>query len=144
MGGDAMNIAPFIFVGLLATFSISWFGYVFRPYVELSRQEPFQHPITQQVYPINRGGFAQQGAEVYRAQGCAACHTQQVRSEAEGNDIEWGFGSRRTVGTDFMLENPPLLGGIRLGPDLSNIGLRKGTNDIEWHYAHLLAPKSKV
>ena len=139
-----MNIAPFVFIGLLATFSISWFGYVFRPHAELSRQTPFVDPITSAVYPIGRSGAAIQGAEVYRAQGCAACHTQQVRPEQEGNDIARGFGTRRTVGTDFMLDRPPQLGAIRLGPDLANFGLRKTTNDVNEIYLHLLEPKAVV
>lgn len=139
-----MNVAPFIFIGLLATFAMSWFGYVFRPNAELSRQTPFVDPITSAVYPVGRGGQAIQGAEVYRAQGCAACHTQQVRPEQEGNDIQRAFGFRRTVGTDFMLDNPPQLGAIRLGPDLANYGLRKTTNDLSEIYLHLLDPKAVV
>ena len=139
-----MNIAPFIFIGLLATFSISWFGYVFKPQAELGRQEQFADPITAQIYPLARSGQAEQGAEVYRRQGCAACHTQQVRSRNEGNDMERGWGTRRSVGTDYLFEHPPQIGSVRLGPDLSNMGLRKGTNDIDWHYKHLLAPRSVV
>ena len=137
-----MNIAPFIFIGLLATFSMSWFGFVYRPTAELSRQEPFKDPITAAVYPVGRSGQAIQGAEVYRAQGCAACHTQQVRPEQEGNDLKRGFGIRRTVATDYMLDNPPQLGVIRIGPDLANFGLRKTTNDVNWIYLHLLQPKA--
>jgi ribosomal protein L7/L12 len=29
-------------------------------------------------YPVNRPGLARQGLEVYRVNGCAACHTQQI------------------------------------------------------------------
>jgi cytochrome c oxidase cbb3-type subunit II len=137
-----MNIAPFIFIGLLATFSVSWFGFVYRPTAEFSRQEPFKDPITAAVYPVGRSGEAIQGAEVYRAQGCAACHTQQVRPAEEGNDLKRGFGLRRTVSTDYMLDRPPQLGAIRLGPDLANFGLRKSTNDVNWVYLHLLRPKA--
>jgi cytochrome c oxidase cbb3-type subunit 2 len=139
-----MNIAPFVFIGLLATFAMSWFGFVFRPHAELSRQPAFVDPITSAVYPVGRSGQGVQGAEVYRAQGCAACHTQQVRPAQEGNDIQRGFGTRRTVGTDFMLDNPPQLGAIRLGPDLANYGLRKTTNDLNEIYLHLLDPKAVV
>jgi cytochrome c oxidase cbb3-type subunit II len=139
-----MNIAPFIFIGLFATFSLSWFGYVFKPQADLGKQEPYADPITGAVYPIPRDGLAMQGAEVYRAQGCAACHTQQVRDKSEGNDTERGWGFRKTVASDYMLENPPQLGSVRLGPDLANVGLRKGTNDVQWHYKHLFNPKSVV
>lgn len=139
-----MNIAPFVFIGLLATFSLSWFGYVFRPHVEFSRQQPFVDPITAAVYPIGHSGQANQGAEVYRAQGCAACHTQQVRPAEEGNDIQRGFGIRRSVATDYMLEQQPQIGAVRLGPDLANFGLRKTTNEVNWVYLHLLSPTAVV
>src|SRR4051812_37598807 len=98
-----MNIAPFIFIGLFATFSLSWFGYVFKPQADLGKLEPYADPITGAVYPIGRSGLAMQGAEVYRAQGCAACHTQQVRAKNEGNDIDRAWGIRKTVGGDYML-----------------------------------------
>src|SRR5205809_7397920 len=127
-----MNIAPFIFIGLLATFSMSWFGFVYRPTAELSRQEPFKDPITSAVYPIGRTGQAMQAAEVYRAQGCAACHTQQLRPAQEGNDLKRGFGLRRTVGTDYMLDRPPQLGAIRLGRDLANFVIRTSTTEVDW------------
>ena len=137
-----MNIAPFIFIGLFATFSVSWFGYVFRSQAEIGREGQFTNPITGAVYPIAREGRAQQGAEVYRAQGCAACHTQQVRAMTEGSDIVRGWGIRRTVAADYMLDRPALLGNVRLGPDLANLGLRKGTNDVVALYKHLINPRS--
>lgn len=137
-----MNFAPLIFLGLFATFSLSWFAYVLKPYVDFGRQAPHVDQISGAVYPIGRSGLAKQGAEVYREHGCASCHTQQVRSREEGNDLSRGWGARRTVAADYMLDNPPLLGAVRLGPDLSNIGTRK--TDPIWHYVHLYEPKSKV
>lgn len=137
-----MNFAPLIFVGLFAAFSLSWFAYVLKPYADFGRQAPFQDKVTGAVYPMARPGNARQGAEVYREHGCASCHTQQVRAAQEGNDIARGWGARRTVAPDYMLDNPPLIGTIRLGPDLANVGTRR--TDANWHYAHLYEPKSKV
>jgi cytochrome c oxidase cbb3-type subunit 2 len=137
-----MNIAPFIFIGLLATFSASWFGFVFRSQADIGRQTQFTNQITGLVYPIPRDGEAAQGAEVYRAQGCASCHTQQVRAESEGPDIPRGWGIRRTVLEDFMLERPAQLGSVRIGPDLANVGLRITTNDVMRQYKHLINPRS--
>lgn len=116
-----MNIAPFIFIGLLATFSFSWFGFVFKPQAEMARTGQFADPINGSIYPLARSGQAQQGAEVYRAQGCAACHTQQIRSTNEAGvdpkDIARGWGTRRTVAQDFLMDQPPQLGAVRLGPE---------------------------
>jgi cytochrome c oxidase cbb3-type subunit 2 len=71
------------------------------------------------VYPQNRH-FA--GREVYVSQGCFYCHSQQVRDPQYGPDIERGWGSRRTVARDYIFEDAPLLGSLRLGPDFTNYG----------------------
>src|SRR5947209_17762166 len=38
-------------------------------------------------YPSGRSGLARQGLEVYRANGCAACHSQQVRQTGTVCDL---------------------------------------------------------
>jgi hypothetical protein len=40
------------------------------------------------LYPTPRPGLAQQGLEVYRAQGCAYCHSQQVRQSGTRFELE--------------------------------------------------------
>ena len=44
--------------------------------------------------PVPNGtpGSAQQGSNEYLALGCTACHTQQVRLEEAGFDVERGWG----------------------------------------------------
>jgi len=39
------------------------------------------------VYPLNRPGEANQGLQIYRANGCAACHTEQVQQEGVACDV---------------------------------------------------------
>ena len=41
-----------------------------------------------QRFTGDRPGQARQGAEVYRANGCAECHTQQVRPKGLGADLD--------------------------------------------------------
>ena len=80
-------------------------------------------------------GLAGQGRDVYRANGCIYCHSQQVRPEGFGADIARGWGSRRTVAQDYVGERPVLLGTMRTGPDLANIGARQPS--AAWHHLHL-------
>lgn len=90
-----MNHGPLIFLGILFTLALSWCGLVFAPQIQLGRQEVVN--ATGQLYPPNRPGLAQQGGEVYRANGCQYCHSQQVQpkgleltsSAAGANDIAW-------------------------------------------------------
>jgi cytochrome c oxidase cbb3-type subunit 2 len=76
------------------------------------------------AYPNSPPGLAAQGAEVYRAYGCAYCHTQQVRPAELGSDLAHGWGIRRSVAHDYIYERTVMPGTERLGPDLANAGLR--------------------
>ena len=60
----------------------------------------------------------------------------------KGADIERGWGLRRTVGRDYLLDTPVMLGSQRIGPDLSNLGNRNP--DTNWHLVHLFNPRLTV
>ena len=81
-----------------------------------------------------RPGMARQGEQVYRANGCFYCHSQQVRPEGFGTDTERGWGGRpgpvQSVAEDYLYDRPAMLGTQRIGPDLANIGVRQ-TNEME-------------
>lgn len=66
------------------------------------------------------------------------CHSQQVRPPGFGADQERGWGARQTRPVDHIFDNPPLLGTMRTGPDLANIGVRQPSR--EWHLLHLYYP----
>lgn len=57
-------------------------------------------------------------------------------------DIQRGWGFRRTVARDYLLDQPTMLGSQRIGPDLSNIGNRRP--DANWHLLHLFQPRKVV
>lgn len=118
-----MNHGALIFLSAFLTLALSWAGLVMTPQLQLGRLEPVPQPAPLPDYPTPRPGLAQQGLQVYRALGCAECHTQQVRPE--GADLERGWGLRRTVAQDFLADAPVLLGAVRVGPDLANVGLRE-------------------
>jgi cytochrome c oxidase cbb3-type subunit 2 len=78
-----------------------------------------------------------EGREVYVANGCSYCHTQQVRPLAE----DAAFGRPSTAG-DFVYQTPELLGSERTGPDLTNVAKRRGS--AVWQYIHLYNPRAVV
>jgi cbb3-type cytochrome oxidase cytochrome c subunit len=210
-----MKHGPLIFLGLLFALSLSWLGMVATPQLQLGNQQPTNMQTFNLTYPIPRSGLASVGRDVYRANGCAYCHTQVIRQEgnrfdlvlansgtnqtavaevliglkrdldpaavqrliasapvsimtdsvkskldgaqkalaaagAEANvrvvptgpDIERGWGSRLSVAHDYLYDNPVLLGSVRLGPDLTNVGTRRP--DAIWHLVHLFDPKLQV
>jgi cytochrome c oxidase cbb3-type subunit 2 len=78
-GSETMNNGAVLFLGILLTLASSFWGLLLAPQLQIGRAQPVVIEATGQPYPTPRPGLAQQGAEVYRAQGCAECHTRQVR-----------------------------------------------------------------
>jgi len=82
-----MNHGALIFLGVFFTFASSWCGLILAPQLQFGRQQPAR--LETAVYPSAKTGLAHQGAEVYRAEGCAVCHSQQPRQT--GFEIEYWF-----------------------------------------------------
>ena len=215
-----MNYGPLVFLAAFFALSASWFGFVLKPQIQLGRELPATNIVNKaEMYPQGRPGVALQGLDVYRANGCAYCHSQQVRQsgtvcdvilsepgtnnakllkaisdmkeqmhlpldetaakepftglpkpmlrgvtkhEADlglkalsdagakvglwvqpvGPDIARGWGKRRTVAEDFLYDSPVLLGSVRIGPDLADVGAR--LSDANWHLRHLYSPQLEV
>jgi len=74
-----MNYGPLLFLAAFAAMSASWFGFVIGPQAQLGRQQPAAMLGSPVTYPANRSGEARQGLQIYRANGCVECHSQQVR-----------------------------------------------------------------
>jgi len=209
-----MNHGPLIFFGVLAAFLASWWGLIFSPHVQIGSQQPAS--IESGSYPAGRPGVAAQGREVYAANGCVHCHSQQahqdrytfdvvltsggtnpaavttllqqiapgvkgtevvakatntapetilrnvaqaIAADAQtrlgeagagvqtlfiplGPDMLRNWGTRRSVGSDYLYDYPVQVGNSRLGPDLANVGAR--SMDANWHLLHLYHPRTVV
>ena len=132
-----MNRTLIIYLGILSTVMFSSLGLVFIPDNLLFNLKPVKDDQGN-LRPIELWGAAAEGREIYISMGCIYCHSQQVRPEGFGADIERGWGSRRSLAVDYIYDSPHLLGTMRTGPDLLNIGARQP--DENWHYQHLYAP----
>ncbi len=89
----------------------------------------------------------QRGLEVYVAENCMACHTQQVRNI----EMDKMWGDRPSIPSDYYYskqkpnwwqQSPSLLGSERTGPDLTSIGDRRPGRD--WHLLHFYNPRIVV
>ncbi len=210
-----MNYGPLIFLGAFFALATSWFGFVLKPQFQVGQLQGTNSVPGNNPYPSGRSGLASQGLEVYRANGCAACHSQQVKqtgtvcdlvltapgtnqtalikalheilpatpddeigrlltglpkvilsgvnrnqaNKAEallktakakcelriipiGADIARGWGKRQSVAEDYLYDSTVMLGSLRVGPDLANVGAR--LPDANWHLRHLYDPRSVV
>jgi cytochrome c oxidase cbb3-type subunit I/II len=77
------------------------------------------------------------GRVVYGREGCAFCHTEQVRVIAA--DVV-RFGAP-TAPWETQYDYPHLWGTRRVGPDLSR---EHGLRTDDWHFAHLFDPRATV
>ncbi|HEY3864146.1 MAG TPA: cbb3-type cytochrome c oxidase subunit II [Verrucomicrobiae bacterium] len=140
-----MNSGPLLFLGLFATMAVSWIGFILTPQMQLTGLSQTNTVAVgntlPETYPVAPSGEAHAGAEVYRANGCAACHTQMVRPSDLGSDLRQEWGVRRSVAEDYLLREPVMPGSVRIGPDLANYASRADTNDINRLYLRLYDPK---
>lgn len=134
-----MNTAGWIFLGVFLTFAFAWIGLVLAPNEQLKHLEPQTDEITGALNPSPYSGEALSGRRVYVANGCVYCHSQQVRGGDWNADLERGWGLRRSHPRDYIYDVPQLLGTMRTGPDLMNIGARQPS--AAWHYLHLYDPQ---
>lgn len=82
-----MNHGPLIFLGVFAAFVASWWGMVFSPQLQVGSQQPTTSAGASAAYPATRPGIAAQGHQVYVANGCVYCHSQQVRQQGYTFDV---------------------------------------------------------
>ena len=153
-----MNRPLYLFAGIVGSFALSAYALVILPKSQIGALQP-QHGDDEgkivDIYPIENTGM-EKGREVYASNGCFYCHSQQIRDMQNGTDIERGWGVRRTVARDYIFEQPPFLGSVRLGPDLANVGSAKWRNEPEgetrkpkkrdraWHLLHLYNPRTVI
>ena len=89
---------------------------------------------------------AVKGKNIYIANGCVACHTQQVRNV----DMDKMWGARPGLAadyadihrTDIWRNTATLMGTERTGPDLTDVGNRQPSKD--WNLVHLFNPRIVV
>src|SRR5881275_1083874 len=117
------GLAP-LFLGIFGTFAFSWVGLTVIPNWQIGHLNPQSDEDGTDIYPMPQSGMVRWGARVYVANGCFYCHSEQVRADYAGADIDRKWGDRRSAPRDYIFDRPALLGRLRMGPDLSNIGKR--------------------
>lgn len=159
-----MRSLPIIFLGVFFTLAFSWTGIILTTHIQMKELtpatpelvneegEPISGPTYRKdgrnvlglntpdmdAYPNALVGKAQRGKRVYQEMGCLYCHSQQVRRAGFGSDFERGWGNRQSVARDYIETDRVMLGTMRTGPDLANVGLRYSEL---WQYQHLYNPQ---
>lgn len=123
-----------LIAGAMTTLAIATATLVVLPYLQLRDVQP---PAGLKPYTEAES----RGRQQYIAHGCVYCHSQQPRDPLQAPDGQRGWG-RPSVAGDYHYDRPHLLGTMRTGPDLLNIGARQPSED--WHLGHLYQPRAYV
>ena len=114
-----------LLLSALAVFAVMFVAVVIAPAAGENAQS------LDAVETIELSSAALEGRDLYLAEGCATCHTQQVRPIVTDGDL----------GTVTLSDSPLIPGTQRIGPDLSHVGSREPTNDAGWLTAYLEDPR---
>lgn len=120
--------------GAMITLALATTTLVVIPYLQLSNLKPAAslHPYT---------AAQLRGRDQYIKNGCVYCHSQQPRDKSQAPDALRGWG-RASVAADYYYDSPHLLGTMRTGPDLFNVGARQPS--VDWNLGHLYQPRAYV
>ncbi len=129
-----MNSEIRLLSGAMVMLALATSALVVLPYLEVHDAPPLPG-----LKPY--GSAELRGRAVYIANGCVYCHSQQPRAKGFAPDFARGWG-RASVAGDYAYDQPQLLGTMRTGPDLMNIGVRQPSE--QWHLGHLYQPRAFV
>jgi len=76
-----MKSGAMVFLASFLALAASWGGFVLAPQIQLGRAVQERETGSETLYPLARSGLAAKGAEIYRANGCVYCHSQQLRQD---------------------------------------------------------------
>jgi len=76
-----------IFIATFVALGASWCGFVLAPAWQLGSAKQTIVLQSTDTLPVQRTGEATLGLQVYRAYGCAACHTEQVRQTGAAFEV---------------------------------------------------------
>ena len=128
-----------LFIGLFGTFAFSWVGLTVIPNWQIGALNPQTDEEGTDAYPTPKSGMADRGRQIYAANGCIYCHSQQIRPDYDSADIDRvrdagpspgpKWAERRSAPRDYIFDRPVVLGKERMGPDLANIGKAAPTEE---------------
>jgi len=127
-----MRHGPLVFLAAFFALSASWFGFVLTPQVQLGRLVQETNSVMKaELYPNDRPGNARQGLEIYRANGCVYCHSQQVQQNGMLVNVVLTDAGKNTMAVADLLNEEHLgnFSGPSVGAGLPKTLLTNATAD---------------
>ena len=104
-----------VFLASFVALGASWFGLIYGPLKQLGGARETTILQSSDKWPVQRTGDATLGLQVYRASGCAACHTEQIRQTGAANEI-----SVTSLGTQKAADFKEFMKSLMVVPELMN------------------------
>ena len=76
-----------VFFAVVVALGGSWAGFVVAPAIQLGTAKQTAVLVSGDIWPQQRTGEATLGLQVYRANGCVACHTEQIQQDGVLFDV---------------------------------------------------------
>lgn len=125
--GFSVFLASFIGLGL------SWCGLVLGPVLQLGEGKQTTVLNSSEVYPNQRPGAATLGLQVYRAYGCAACHTTQIGQDGVVCDVILTKAGNNPNAVSNLISGLTLTGITKDEADLASTKIGAGGGKTETH-----------
>ncbi len=102
-GGEIVKSGFRVFLLVFVALGLSWCGFVLGSVKQLGTEKQKTVLNSSDTYPLQRSGDAALGLQVYRANGCAACHTEQIRQTGVAcNVVLTGLGKNPLAVTNLV------------------------------------------
>jgi len=124
-----------IFLAAFIALDLSWCGFVLAPVKQLSTAKQTQVLNSTDIYPIGRPGEANQGLQAYRASGCAACHTEQVRQDGVACEVVLTSTGKNPAVVSNLVSTLKLAGLTKEEADTTSDKITAAGGKVETHIA---------
>jgi cytochrome c oxidase cbb3-type subunit 2 len=126
--GFAIFFAAFVVLGG------SWCAFVLAPELQLGTAKQVSVLNSSDVYPIQRSGDATLGLQIYRANGCAACHTEQMQQDGVACEVVLtGAGNKNPAAVSNLVSSLKLSGISKTEADAASDKITAAGGKAEIH-----------
>ena len=117
-----------VFFAVLVALGGSWLGFVVAPAIQLGKAKQTTVLNSGETWPLQRTGEATLGLQIYRANGCAACHTEQIRQDGVAAEVTL-TGLNKTKPEDFKA----FVQSLFILPELAGVTNRLAATLKDWN-----------
>lgn len=128
-----MKNGVLVFFAAFIALGVSWCGFVLAPVMQLGTAKQAAVLNSSDTYPLQRPGDATLGLQVYRANGCAACHTEQVRQDGVACEVTLTSAGKNPTVISNLVSTLKLTGLTKDEADAVSDKITAASGSVETH-----------